>query len=208
MKFNIYLLLLLLSSCNSLNMGNHVESKENNLNHNSELSLKNQYDLEISQYQKNITQVSNDISLSLKYAKLLRSAGYFHEAISFLENNSYREDIDFLEEIALNYLNLAELDRSLEYFHKVMDIDSARWKAIANIGLIYGLKENFEEARKYFTIALEINENNYIILSNYAQIEVLANNISFAKTLLTKALNCKNIPDFHRVRIEQNLENL
>lgn len=80
-----------------------------------------------------------------------------------------------LGEIYGRYLN--DLNSSEKYLLKAWDVDSTNFSTNENLGIVYGLKQNFEKSLLYFQRALEIDPANKRLHSNIANThKMLGNN--------------------------------
>jgi tetratricopeptide (TPR) repeat protein len=109
------------------------------------------------------------ISLAINYMKkseLENSRSEIDKAIAVLDKDSpLQSDKMAMVEVYIYkgniYLIEKNLDKALEENLKAYDIDSSHLGAIANLGMIYFLKEDYDAAVKYCRMALGINPDFY-----------------------------------------------
>lgn len=103
----------------------------------------------------------------------LAELGFLHveadchkEAIAFLEESlKYNADnMDALSDLAYSYEMVGNFDKAIETTNKILDIEPYSYEAWINLGKLYTLQEQYENAIDAFDFALTINESDPIIL--------------------------------------------
>lgn len=86
----------------------------------------------------------------------------FETALSLLKRgDKYNaQNVDLMFELAFSYEQLAENDKAIETYNRIIDIDSFTSEAWFNMGQIYFVQQNFKEAIQAYDFALAINEND------------------------------------------------
>ncbi|MBN8827979.1 MAG: hypothetical protein J0H68_04670 [Sphingobacteriia bacterium] len=209
MRF-LAIIFLILTSCQTINI---KKSQEDHLQNARTMALNHQFKFAVEEYKKAKHQNKFDYETNFEYAKVLRAASEFDEAIKVckeilaslpIKDSMYAE---VAEETAHNYLTKADLENAEKYFNEVITIDGYRWRAISHLGLIAAMEGRYAESDNYFEMALDASNRNYVVLNNYANAKLLANKCKDAKKLLQEALT-KKIPKDFRLKIERNLKGL
>ncbi|MBO4404620.1 MAG: tetratricopeptide repeat protein [Treponema sp.] len=104
----------------------------------------------------------------------LRLSGRFAEAkeafLKARECDGGDENADFLNELAICYLETGELEEARKVLHEALVLDTENTKVISNLGCLELKLGNKDEALKYFRTVLEIDPSDKIALS---QVELL-----------------------------------
>lgn len=193
MKIFLLIISSLLVACQSFNLPLGKVNEEN-LSNARTAALEHNFESAISIYEKTIIP-GKDTQLTIEYAKVLRHAKKPEKATEVLllhkQKSSKSLNADFYQELGNAYLELGKTKEAEEAFFETFTLDATNWKAASNLGIINGLSNDFAESRYYFDIALNLSNNNYAVLNNYANIERLAKNDKKALKLYKLALKQK-----------------
>lgn len=86
----------------------------------------------------------------------------FETAIKFLQTGDKfnNKNLDLLFELAFCYEQLAENDKAIETYYRIINIDSYMSEAWFNLGQIYFVLQDYQNAIDAYDFALAINEND------------------------------------------------
>ncbi|MBT3464071.1 tetratricopeptide repeat protein, partial [archaeon] len=118
-------------------------------------------------------------------------------------------DIKKYETLADIYFKKNELDKAIEIYKKILEIDSAKEKVYIELGLIYFELDKFNESSTIFKIALEKFPNNSMAMTGLAKIYIMTNEEKKAEPLIKKAINLdsKNSWMYHELGITYFMKN-
>jgi len=116
-------------------------------------------------FKKIIQQDSNNIKAYLHLGQVVREGGNPKKALEIHQNLLHRKNlnnydkIQLYKNISLDYLNLKNVDKSIEYSSKILEIDNSDEWAINNIIELYKIKEDWENATEYLKILFKIKDS-------------------------------------------------
>ena len=132
------------------------------------------YSYDLEDYEKAITDFTKAIELDPTDPK-----NYFRRADAFNENEQYNQALsDYLKaeeldkdkglaktkglynNIAINFENLEQFDKAIEYYTKEIEIDPDDFKSYINRATLYSNLKYFEKAEVDFTKAIELDSEN------------------------------------------------
>lgn len=99
--------------------------------------------------------------------------------------NSYPSDEEINRALGYLYLNMDNPDESRKYFGNILSINASSFDAVAGLAIGYEMQKNFRESVRYFTDAMNIDNQNWIHLRlgiNYTFMEEFGNAIKFLES--------------------------
>ncbi len=163
------------ASCyeNALRINNASTDALNNLLYTAQQAEKdNKIDIAIALFNKTLTYKKDVSDIVLSISDCYLKANKIDSAI-FLVKAQYKDSkneykyLAKLGEIFGKYLN--NLDLALDYFNKSLSLNNKYLSSNENIGIVYGLKKDYQNSLNYLQKALEIEPNNKRITLNIAQ---------------------------------------
>jgi len=110
------------------------------------------------------------------------------------ENKKDKNDIDNLFEQGNKCLENSDIEKALEIFKNIIEIDPNNALAHNNLGLVYKEKGLYYTAMEEFEKSVELMPNYYKAMNNIGSVLYLQGNYEEAVEEFKKALNSK--PDF------------
>ena len=116
-------------------------------------------------FKKIIQHDSNNVKAYLHLGQVVREGGNPQKALEIHQNLLHRKNlnnydkIQLYKNIALDYLKLDNIDKSIEYSSNILEIDKIDEWAINQIIELYKLKEDWENATEYLKILFKIKDN-------------------------------------------------
>ncbi|MEI0798247.1 tetratricopeptide repeat protein [Brachyspira intermedia] len=152
-----------------------------------------------------LNKIKDDILVSSKLYQLLGDVnfklGILNEAVNNYKlsiekglndyNNNYYTSMSFLLK--------GEYEESKYYMIKALEIEPDNFEANLNLGVIYRILENYDEAIKYYDKAIKINDKSYIAYINKAEATIKKEgDINLINGLLSIAISLKKeIKDYY-----------
>ncbi|NMB82532.1 MAG: tetratricopeptide repeat protein [Ignavibacteria bacterium] len=120
--------------------------------------------------EKGVTLFPNDFAINLIYGLALSQENKNTEAKEFLTKAVRINSSDLTALTALGYtLNqLKEYDEALKYLNKALILNSKDVQVLGMTALIYDSKEEFNKSDSLYTLAMQIDPENILILNNFA----------------------------------------
>jgi len=112
-----------------------------------------------------IQQDSNNVKAYLHLGQVVREGGNpkkaleIHQSLLHRKNLNNYDKIQLYKNLALDYLKLDNIDKSIEYSIDILKIDKLDEWAINQIIELYKLKEDWENATEYLKILFKIRNN-------------------------------------------------
>ncbi|MEI0491495.1 tetratricopeptide repeat protein [Brachyspira intermedia] len=152
-----------------------------------------------------LNKIKDDILVSSKLYQLLGDVnfklGILNEAVNNYKlsiekglndyNNNYYTSMSFLLK--------GEYEESKYYMIKALEIEPDNFEANLNLGVIYRILENYDEAIKYYDKAIKINDKSYIAYINKVEATIKKEgDINLINGLLSIAISLKKeIKDYY-----------
>lgn len=129
------------------------------------------------------------------------SKGNFKEAIDLIEkNNQGKSDPDSLFKLAVSYYNQKDYDKSIEYYEKILKLDSNNALAYNGLANVYRDQKNEEKAVENYKKAIEINPTFALAYSNLAIMYIdLGEKKEAGETIENGLKNVPNSPELKNV---------
>lgn len=145
---------------------------------------KNQYDLAEEILGWAISIAPDSLHYQMELAHLYERKNKIYESIKVIEsilmrNNNYARAWAKLGELHGRYLK--DLNNAERYLQKALLLDSQNVSTIENLGVVYGLRREFDKALQYFIKALELSPNESRIHRNIANTYLQINQVQKAK---------------------------
>ena len=207
----LILVILCLNSCSISSNNITKKDLEENPEFHEAISLEKTYNYEgaLDIYKNLYKTYSNSYELKIKIADCYRLIGRCDKAQSFykslLRNNDHPEYLNALESSGMCLVQQGQYKKAIKTLSEIFEIDAFRWKTINALGVSYALESNAEESKKYFEIALSLEENEYIIYNNLALTSAFLGNYKSAISYQKQALKMINTNDNNFKRIDLNL---
>lgn len=140
------------------------------------------------------------MSTSLSQQKtLIRSAiqtNNFANAKSLLESFNVPDntDVEYWQLVSTIHLNLQDINSAISAYKKIITLTPKNANALSDIGYLYQLLKQNNEASYYFNQALELDKNNLNATYNSARLHMSIGDLSTAETLFRKAIKIR--PEF------------
>ncbi|MEI8103715.1 MAG: tetratricopeptide repeat protein [Candidatus Moraniibacteriota bacterium] len=151
-----------------------------------------------------MTDKQNDAKQSEYQAGLENfSKGNFKEAIDLMEkNNQGANDPNALFKLAVSYYNQKEYDKSIEYYKKVLELDSSNSLAYNGLANVYRDQNNKDKAVENYKKSIEINPTFALAYSNLAiMLMDLGENKEAGDIIEDGLKNVPNSPELKNVEI-------
>ena len=138
-----------------------------------------------------IQQDSNNVKAYLHLGQVVREGGNpkkaleIHQSLLHRKNLNNYDKIQLYKNLALDYLKLDNIDKSIEYSINILKIDKLDEWAINQIIELYKLKEDWENATEYLKILFKIRnnvDNKRLALYKIQEGRVLLKNNKFDKS--------------------------
>ena len=116
-------------------------------------------------FKKIIQHDSNNVKAYLHLGQVVREGGNPKKALEIHQNLLHRKNlnnydkIQLYKNIALDYLKLNNIDKSIEYSSKILQIDKVDEWAMNQIIELYKLNEDWENATEYLKILFKTKNN-------------------------------------------------
>ena len=129
--------------------------------------------------------MENNKNLDLEKSIELINNSFFSEAINLLKNLIKQNNSDFRAYYLLgsSYLKLKKLDLA-EINLKSIELNNSLTSAYHNLGIIFSLRENFQESNKLFLRVLELDSNNIETIIELGRNYELSKNYDNAKNII------------------------
>ena len=211
-KFTTWILVILsLNSCSISSNNNFVKILEESPEFHEALALEDSYNYQgaLSIYQNLYKTYPHSHELKLKIADSYRLTGKCDKAQSFykslLRKNDHPEYLNILESSGMCLVQEGRYKKAIQTLSEIFEIDAFRWRTINALGVAYALESNTEESKKYFEIALSLEQNKYIIYNNMALASAFLGDYKSAINYQKKAIKMTKSNDNNFKRIELNL---
>lgn len=128
------------------------------------------YSTVIELLSKGVELFPNDFAINLIYGLSLSQEGKNKEAKEYLLKAVQLNSTDLTVLTALGYtLNqLKEYDEALKYLNKALILNGKDIQILGMTALIYDSKEDFNKSDSLYTLAMQIDPENILILNNFA----------------------------------------
>ena len=112
----------------------------------------------------------NDFAINLIYGLSLSQENKHKEAKLFLSKaaNINSSDLTVLTALGYTLNQLKEYDDALKYLNKALLLHSSDIQVLGMAALIYDSKEEFNKSDSLYTLAMQIDPENALILNNFA----------------------------------------
>ena len=185
--------------------GSVASATTDEMNNKAALAFKSgNYEQSAALYEKFLVQSPLDQKGIFYYAESLRISGQTEKSIEQY-NKLGTENLSALEGKGLAYLQIGELESSLDQFNLVLKKDASRWRTVNAIGVINSIIGKNEEAMQYYKIALELSKNNPSIINNIALGVAFGGNPEQGIAMLKTALDSSTDGEIKKQRLENNL---
>ena len=145
----------------------------------------------------NLEDYNNEIDISLEIITKFPfdPIGYESLAISYLETGEYIQAIEVLNKavdifpdeyyfyyyLGLCYRNSSKNQEAINYFLKALKINSELKNVIHELAKLYNLESDYDTSDSLFTVLLEKNVNDAIIMNDYAYLIADRQDVSIKK---------------------------
>jgi Flp pilus assembly protein TadD len=166
------------------------------------------YKKAVALYKELITDDDKDSEHIFKYAEALRLSGDTKLAIKYYDKVYWFDPnaLYALEGKSLCYVQQADFKKAAELLGEVINKDATRWRAINALGIINASIGHLPEAMEYYDMALQISNNNPVVLNNIGLTLAFSGDFAKGKAALTRALAQLSDADLKKKQlIEYNL---
>ncbi|MDD3875917.1 MAG: hypothetical protein PHT69_04810 [Bacteroidales bacterium] len=176
---------------NALKIAPQNKDALNNMAHLAQVTqTKNLFDFSIKAY--NVLNQYEPLSFDYQFQKARAYEGKnsidtaMQMLLSIIKNNpEHQSSHSKLGEMYGKYYN--NIDKSLEHLLRAYELDTTDASNIENLGIAYGLKQNFEQSLNFFEKAMELNPEKAELYMNVSQTYKMMGNESKAQEFLLKA---------------------
>ena len=205
-RFALWLALPLLAACQTGSDDNSLNTSQvgSTLNEAvSEAEQANDWVAAAEYYRTMFERAPNDEKIALRYARVLRYAGFGPEALQVLAPfaTKHADNVALKIELGKDLIAASQAAKAVELLKQAQAQAPRNWEIASALGIAYDYQDMSAEAQESYLKELEITPENPVVLNNLALSQAKSGALPIAIATLERAAKQPRA----RMQIRQNL---